>query len=198
MQTRSSEPRRLCGRGSSGAGCLLAMYTTYGISYTHVCGIVIGYQYSSADAFGQERGPQTIEGPYVNGISPTRGPPGTRQHIWSFAAGLSEPGDVDLHSCPCVSGMATPSCAGNDYFCESGNPGTISTGVLYASDPLWDGEGYGSSPCCELSSPPGTTVPWFCRQLPQAAIDNIEVHICGDACTSNEDTPVELIELYIR
>ena len=119
-------------------------------------------------------------------------------HIWNFAAGLPEPSDADLHSCPGVSGTATPSYAGNDYFCESGNPGTISTGVLYGSDPLWDGEGYGSSPCCKRSSPPGTTVPWFCRQLPQAAIDNIEVRICGDACTSNEDTPVELIELYIH
>ena len=98
-----------------------------------------------------------------------------------------------------MGGAVTPSYVGNNYFCESGNLNSlVYSNVLDASDPLWDGEGYGSSPCCELSSPPGTTVPWFCRQLPQAAIDNIEVRICGDACTSNEDTLVELIELYIH
>jgi len=29
LQTHSSEPRRLCGRGSNSAGCLSAMYNTY-------------------------------------------------------------------------------------------------------------------------------------------------------------------------
>ena len=88
---------------------------------------------------------------------------------------------------------------GNDYFCESGNPATTWTNILYASDPLWDGQGCGSPSCCELTSPPGVTAPWFCKQLPQATIDDIEVRICGDELgASVEDTPVELIELYIR
>ena len=62
LQTYSSdsELRRLCGRGSSGAGCLSAVYSTYGINYTHVCGRVIGYGYLSPDAFGQHIGPQTL------------------------------------------------------------------------------------------------------------------------------------------
>ena len=67
LQTYSSEPRRLCGRGSSGAGCLSAVYNTYGISYSYVCGRVIGYQYASTDGF---RSTPSIEGPYVNGVSP--------------------------------------------------------------------------------------------------------------------------------
>ena len=201
LQIRSSDPMRLCGRGSSAsasAGCLSAMYSTYGTSYSQVCGRVIGYEFDSADAFGQRAGSQTIEGPYVDGVSLTHGPPGTRQHIWSFAAGVSEifllffPTD----SCPCVSSTTAPSYVGNDYFCESGHSGIILTNVLYASDPLWDGQGCGFPPCCELSSPPGVTAPWFCKQLPQATTDDLEVRICGDEDT--EDTPVELIELYIR
>ena len=179
---------RLCGRGSSGAGCLSATYSTYTISYSHVCGRVSGYQYDSADAFLNQTGPQTIEGPYVDGISLTHGPPGTRQHIWSFAAGLRET-PVAMFSCPCVNGAAAPSYVGNDYFCESGNPDPL-TSVLYANDPLWDGQGCGSPPCCELSSPPGMTAPWFCKQLPQATSNDIEVCICGNEPTSNEDTPV--------
>ena len=66
LQTHSSEPRRPCGRGNHLAGsCLSTIYNTYGISYNHVCGRVIGYVYHSADAFGQHAGPQTIEGPYM-------------------------------------------------------------------------------------------------------------------------------------
>ena len=47
LQTRSSEPRRVCGRGSSGASCESVTYSTFGINYSHVCGRVIGYQYGS-------------------------------------------------------------------------------------------------------------------------------------------------------
>jgi len=49
-----------------------------------------------------------------------------------------------------------------------------------------------------LSSLPGVTAPWFCKQLPQATIDDIEVRICKDEGNTNEDIPVQIIELYIR
>jgi len=197
LQTYSSdsEPRRLCGRGVMGAGCLSATYSTYGISYNNVCGRVIGYEYRSPDAF--HGSPFNIEGPYVDGVSITHGTPGARQHVWTFAAGVFE---TTLYegSCPCVGGVAAPTFIGNDYFCESGNPGNTVADIVYASDPLWDGQGCGSPSCCELTSPPGVTAPWFCKQLPQATTDDIEVRICGDQHTVDEDNPIELIELYIR
>ena len=199
LQTYSSEPRRLCGSGISGAGCLSAEYSTYSISYNRVCGRVIGYGHTSPDAFGQYSGPQTIDGPYVDGVSLTYEPPGARHHVWTFAGGLFETSSVhSRYSCPCVGGRAAPTFIGNDYFCESGNPTTTITNILYASDPLWDGQGCGSPPCCDLSSPPGVTAPWFCKQLPQATTDDLEVRICGDEGTSNEDIQIKLIELYIH
>ena len=67
---------------------------------------------------------------------------------------------------------------------------------LYPSDPLWDGQGCVTPPCCELSFPPGA--PWFCKQLPQATTDDIEVRICRDEAVSNEDTPVEIVDICIR
>jgi len=198
LQTYSSELRRLCGRNSSSGGCVSATYNTYDINYSQVCGRVIGYQYASTDAFGQhEAGNETIEGPYMDGVSLTHGPPGARQHIWSFTSGVQETNHTTFN-CPCAAGRAAPSYVGSDYFCESGNPGQSFSNVLYASDPLWDGQGCESPPCCELRSPPGVTAPWFCKQLPQATADDIEVRICGDELTSNEDTPVELVELYIH
>ena len=64
-------------------------------------------------------------------------------------------------------------------------------------DPLWDGKGCGSPPCCELSYPPGVTAPWFCRQLPQTTTDDIEARICCDYA-HDQDTPLEVVELYVR
>jgi len=113
LQIYSSELSRLCGRGVMGAGCLPAVYSTYGISYNHVCGRVIGYAYNSPDAFGG--GSQNIESSCVDGVSLTHGPPGARQHVWTFAAGLLETAHV--HGCPCESGRAAPTFVGNDYFC---------------------------------------------------------------------------------
>jgi len=101
------------------AGCLSAMYDTNRINYSHVCGRVIGYGYNSPGAFEPAISSQTIEGPYVDGLSLTHGPPGARQHIWTFAAGGYEV--AHIHSCPCASETAVPTFVGNDYFCESGN-----------------------------------------------------------------------------
>ena len=202
LQTYSTAPRRLCG---SGTACLSAVYSTYGISYSHVCGRAIGYQLNAPDGFGVRNPlPTTADEPYLDGVSITHGPSGARQHIWSFAVGLTEPLDASypILVCPCANRASlanVPTFLGNDYFCESGNPGSVTfNNVLFASDPLWDGQGCGSPPCCALSYPPGVMAPWFCKQLPQATADDIEVRICRDEPTSNEDTPVELVELYIR
>ena len=58
---------------------------------------------------------------------------------------------------------------------------------IASSDPLRDGQGCGSPPCCELSSPSGVTAPWFGKQLPQATTDDLEVRICRDV--GGEGTP---------
>jgi len=80
------------------------------------------------------------------------------------------------------------------FFCESGrNPGTLFNQTLHESDPLRDGQGFGSPPCCDLSSPSGVTAPWFYKQLPQ---DDLEVCICRNE--GGGGTPVELVQLYIR
>ena len=203
LQTRSSEPRRLCGKSSNGLGCDSVTYNTFGINYSHVCGRVTGYQYYSTDAFGAS---QSIEGYYVDGVSLTHGSPGSRQHIWTFAAGLVEnnPSRNYDNVCPCADRATAlslvPSFVGNDYFCESGNlnPNSVATNTLYSNDPLWDGQGCEAASCCELSYPPGVTPPWFCKQLPQATTDDIEVRICTDQDSESEYTPVELIEIYIN
>ena len=203
LQTRSSEPRRLCRMTRTGLGCESVTYSTFGMNYSHVCGRVTGYQYATTDAF-LNLASQTIEGYYVDGVSLTHGSPGARQHIWTFATGYVEnnPSTYPLYSCPCAdraqAQSLVPSFVGNDYFCESGNPNSLPTSMLQPNDPLWDGHGCGAASCCELSYPPGVTPPWFCKQLPQTTNDDIEVRICRDEPGGNEGTLIELIKIYIQ
>jgi len=100
----------LCGRGNSlSAGCLSTVYSPYRINSSHMYGRVIGYGYgyNSPGAIEPAFGSQTIEEDYVDGVSLTHGPPGARQHIWTFAAGVFETSQR-IASCPCVGGRVLP------------------------------------------------------------------------------------------
>ena len=121
-------PRRSCGRPSSAGSrtCYSAMFPTQGIQYSQVCGRIIGYQVGQPQAFYLENTnqQQTIDGPYVDGVSLTYGSP--RQHIWSFASSLDESSSGNDESrCTCTDSSRpndTPSFVGSDYFCETGVP----------------------------------------------------------------------------
>ena len=191
---RTDLPRRLCGIGISGTGCSSTIFNTYGIEYRKVCGKIIVYQDQTPDAFGQGES-QMIDGHYIEGISLTHGS-NPRKHIWTFAAALHEIGDVHpAFLCPCTNrNVAAPCFVGNDYFCDTGNTEQASHTIFYSDDPLWDGKGCGQhNDCCDLNSPP-----WFLKQLPfPTNDDNIEMRSCRSAA-DYEDTPVEMIEIYIQ
>ena len=61
---RTDLPRYLCGIGINGIGCSSTTFHTHGISYSQVCGKIIGYQDETPDAFGQGQS-QQIDGHYV-------------------------------------------------------------------------------------------------------------------------------------
>ena len=182
---RSANGVRVCGRpADSHNQCHSTIYSTNGDSYNRVCGRVIGYQFGHTDAFHHG---QSFDQPYVDGVSITHGNP--RVHIWTLAAGHSEIGGR-LNSCPCDGGRSAPSFVGDNYYCESGYNGTFPSGLL-TSDPLWDGAGCESEgSCCRAA-------PWFTVDLVDSTSDDIEVRICANN-EDTEDSPIHLLELYIR
>ena len=201
-----STPVRACGRPTStGVRCIGEYFPTRGVQYGKVCGRVIGYQNGSADSFRRfiefENQRPTIDEPYVDGVSVTHGMPRARTHIWTFAAGATEATVTNFTTnCPCSNAWAAanaapaPSFVGDNYFCESGNSGGASPGgVLYTGDPIWDGEQCEGECCSNGKSPP-----WFSVTLPNPTSDDIEVRICGDEDTDGEDTPVQLLEIFIQ
>ena len=192
----TSHSKRTCGKVStSSPSCDSVFFPVSGGAYTRVCGSIRAYQYGGLDAFEAYDDGQvtTIEGAYVSGISLTHGSP--RQHIWTFAAGVTEASLTRDDVCPCDANtnIAIPSFVGEDYLCESGvNSGTAS-GRLYPDDPLWDGGGCSSSSnCCSFNNPP-----YFTKQLPSSTSDPIEARLCSYDDDS-DDSPVEFIELYVK
>ncbi len=195
--TRTTPPYRTCGRPDHLSGCMSTTFGTNGVRYSRVCGRILGYQIGSPNAF---HGHAVIDSYYVDGISLTHGQ-SPRKHIWSFAGAVNEASNYAFSTCPCSnSGVgysgAVPSFVGNDYFCDSaiGGDSLYSIGQFYPSDPLWDGQGCGAtSTCCEFNSPP-----WFCKQLPQPTTDDIELRLCDNEWNSFDDSPFDVVELFVN
>ena len=177
---------RVCGRSVSSSGsCSSVQYPSNGISYSHICGRLVGYQYGTPNGIRNS----SINSYYVDGVSITRGSP--RQHVWTFICGYNE----NSGQCPCPSNPSAP-FVGSNYFCESGNElSNYAYHQLYTEDPIWDGQGCngGEAACC---SAPG--LPWFHRDYGNVTTtDYIELRMCGDEDT-NEDTPVSFYEIYVK
>ena len=181
---------RVCRRAvSSGGSCAGITFSSGNIEYSQVCGKVIGYQYYSPDGTNNNN----INGPYIDGISLTHGSP--RKHIWSFISGQFENHHSSLCPCGTVGQENAPSFVGTDYYCESGNPYSNYQAKLYSTDPLWDGQNCGSNekPCCTRPR-----IPWFHKPLGYYTTDSIEMRLCCDEGTSNEDVPFGLVEIYVK
>ncbi len=77
---------RGCRPNITGVGCSSAIFPT-SAPYNRVCGRITGYQHGTPDAFDATiRATLSIEEHYVDGVSLTYGAPGSRRHIWTFAA----------------------------------------------------------------------------------------------------------------
>ena len=187
----------VCGRPYSSEGsCLSTSFPTIRGPYNRVCGRVIGYQLGSVDGFHQYAN-NDID---LDGINITHG--AQRTHIWSYVAGITQStsSSRSRSKCPCSTnngqGSKPPSSIGDNYYCESGNPNEgYTSGHLYSNDPLWDGQQCEGT-CCNIN---GThSPPWFSVQLPAPTTDMIEVSICCDQGTADEDTPIALLDIYVQ
>ena len=201
----TSYSKRACGRSHLNSGCSSTTFDVGDLPYSQVCGRIKGYQFGATSAFGLDSGTsdEGIDGIYVEGVSLTHGRPGDREHIWTFAAGLTE-SDNDRPSwynehCPCDRTpnhvINLPSFVGNDYFCESGvHSPWIGQFTIFADDPLWDGQNCtATSTCCEFNNPP-----WFTKTLNAYTTDDVELRICADRAYMAENILLELIELYVQ
>ena len=204
LLTWSSSPRRLCDRtNSSYYTCPSTSFSVHGLSYSHVYGRIIAYQNGYPIAFHYSSY-HSIDQAYVYGMSLTYGQ-NPRKHIWTFAGAADETSSSPTFKCPCInrnispSSMNIPSFIGNDYFCDTSlsNFYTNYGNALYPSDPLWDGQGCGSSnTCCSILNLCTNSPPWFIKHLPSATTDNVELRFSRP--NTDGSTPIEIVELYVQ
>ena len=183
-----------CRAPNDSAGCYSTFFTTNRVSYQHICGRARGYQKGTPDAFSQ--GSLSIDSYYVDGLSITHGNP--RQHIWTYAAGLTDAGLLCCN-CPCAAiqgpQLSHDSFVGSNYYCESGTAVSANIDAYYFADPLWDRLGCSSgNRCCNVN----TNQPWFYYQLGAMTQDDIEVRICRNDYFSREGILVDILELYVQ
>ena len=175
----------LCGRSDTSVGsCQSTFFSSLGLNYSRVCGQLRGYQLGSPDAFYPSK---YNSGHYVDGATITYGS-GPRKHIWTYANGNS----LTWAQCPCNTGAANvvSSFVGSDYYCETGNNGNGAT----FNDTLWDGQ-----QCVGEEAPYCThpNMPWFNKTLSETTTEDIELRLCQDQSTSDEDTLLQVVELFI-
>ena len=199
LSLRQDGTLKTCQRGQTAPGCTSTYFNSSGMEYSKVCGRVRGYQWASPNAFFHYNKNKllTINHDYVDGVTLTyRNSNNDRQHIWTFAAALDEVKRTIPLVCQCTNkgssvNFVTPSFVGEDYFCETGSRQSYQYQTLYRNDPLWDGAGCGEmDTCCQRGQ-------WFCKDVPTTSSD-IELRLCGNEGRSNEDTPLEIIELYVK
>ena len=188
-----------CGQPITSSGsCVGTIFSSSGIKYSRVCGKVIGYQVGWPDASANRASniKSDINTYYTDGVSLTHGNP--RKHVWTFMSGEFDR-NTKNSKCPCgsIGSSPAPSFVGSDYYCESGYHGSSGPnhGKLYSSDQLWDGKDCGSSEtgCCQRP-----LIPWFYKSIGYYTTDYIEMRICCDEGTNDEDVAVEQYELYVK
>ena len=192
LQYFSSAGLRTCGKkNTTGATCDSVKFSSNGISYSQVCGRVVGYQYGTPDAVHPNT--QGIDSVYLDGVSITHGE-SPRHHIWSLLVGVHSNKNY-YDNCPCAGGSSPQSFIGNDYFCESANPTDSWNATFYSTDPLWDGKGCDTAEAGCCSDP---RLPWFNKTLNAATTDYLEMRVCVDQGTHTEDIKLTFYELYVK
>ena len=196
---------RACIKKNQTYGCSTTMFR-WGISYSKVCGKIIGYQVNTTNAFADtpesasirprnklfNRG-QGLDDTYMDGVSLTFRN-STRQHIWTFAAALDRTGNIDNSSrCPCDNGNVPPqNFVGADYFCDTGILEYISsTAPAIFPHPLWNG-----TQCTGSGS--RTDSSFFYKDLARHTTSDIEMRVCRDEPSTNEDVAIESVQIYVQ
>lgn len=187
------EGHRRCVRNTEDRGCTSVVYPTNGISYSRVCGKIRAIQESHPAGFRPYIGGRklTLENNYVDGVSLTHGPVGSRKHIWTFATSYSD----NSMQCSCSDSSKVPPFVGHDFFCETGSRAEKEyEDIAFEDDALWDGEGCDSqTDCCMYNNPP-----WFCKELPEPTTDDIEMRVCLNEYAFYGNILIESVDILVQ
>jgi len=177
-----------CRRNINTGGCTHMYWPTYNY-VKRMYGRIYGIQFGTPDI---ERLFDGLDNDgYVDGVSLTYSRFPNREHIWTFIGYTS----AAFPNCPCSTEPAreTPTFIGDNYFCESGTDHETDFYEEFTDDPIWDAMNCEATQvnCCDRG-------PWFYREFNTAFLDEVELRLCLDQDTSDEDIGLQLIELWVQ
>ena len=166
--------------------CSSAFFSSGGLPYTQVCGRIYGRYSDSPDAFdplaaGRPASP-TIDDNYVDGVSLSYGM-NPRNHVWTLAATVPQY-DRKMGCTSCT--FSVPNFVASDYTCQ----------VVTDCTPLSDDstcrpiEVWNDNNLCN-----GTNI--FYRNLTQTTTEDLEMRLCRDQTSSDEDIFITFIEIFV-
>ena len=183
----------LCGQ--SATGCQGTLFSALALSYSRVCGQLQGYQDGAPDAFRPYSNSLQLNQGYVDGASITYDT-AVPKHIWTYAIGVSLGNSCYTCSCLCNSDRTAqvPPYVGRDYYCETGYNAAGHSQTFFPNDPLWDGQQCVGveAPCCTHPN-----MPWFTKTLGETTTEDIQLRLCNDHGIGDEETLLQLIDLYV-
>ncbi|XP_065180683.1 uncharacterized protein LOC135811381 [Sycon ciliatum] len=146
----------------------------------------------SSDAFGK-RANLPLSSYYVDGVSVTRGSP--MHHLWSYAAGFDDFHDHSWH-CPCSSspGHQPQKFVGHHYYCAY--LGSVYRRWTFSpANHAWSNTSQctAGGTCCD-----NRDMPWFHRQLGATTSDKVQIRICSDQDTGNEDVGIDEAAIFVK
>ena len=172
-----------CIRSESTPGCSQVIFVNHGLPYSHICGKINAKQSGIPDGFATytELRPDkaAIDDNYVDGVSLTYGTD-PRKHIWSFAA--SSVFRTIGHDCDLCDWNRPSFVDVSQHSCELNEP---CTDVAVCGNLLWNGNQCTGN---------GT----FYRQLPQPTSADIEMRVCRDEGSADEDILLTFMEIYVQ
>ena len=177
-------------------GCFSVHFPTNKIGYSRVYGKIIGIQKGSTDAFEPTYKGSRVT--YLDGISLTYG--AERSHIWSFASEYSSTVEFNSRRCPCHTNdhykSMPPDFVGENYFCDTGTSmEEIRNYGETFENPLWNECRSNDDACCVPNN--DLNPPWFERVIEETC-SSIEMRVCTNEPSSNEDVYIKEMELYVQ
>jgi hypothetical protein len=173
--------QQVCHRDTARGSAVSASFDAYGITYEEVTGELVAYQYASSNAYWYASG-RTVEDIYVDGISITVGASGSREHVFTYAVGMTMSTGY-AYDCPAIGGNSPPSFVGSDYLCGSGNS-TSTWAYAWYSSAIFSGDTF------QAAVASGSTA------------DDVEVRLMCDeeasSLTYSEDVGLRSLALYVR
>lgn len=154
--------------------------------YDEVLARARGRQFGTTDSFGNVG----IDEIYVDGLSLTAGVAGQRQHVATFAVGLTSTAGLEPQNmCPCAGTDVAPAFV-TTYLCDTA--GVDYPDRVWLPGLLWDDDA--SDEMCALAPAPR----WQHRSLPEPTSAPIEARLMCDQPRTNEDVGVGKLEIYVR